>query len=537
MKLNRSELRSPAWQRSGIGLPAFDREAAAARAEKAPRWLHFGAGNIFRAFPAAVLQKLLDAGEADTGLIVAEGFDTEIIDRIYRPSDNLSLLVTLRGDGTVDKQVIASVTQALAMERGRIEDWNRLTAVFQSPSLQMASFTITEKGYQLQDASGVYFGQVARDLAAGPDQAESYMGKVAALCYARYQAGGCPLALVSMDNFSHNGDRLKQAVLTFAEAWEERGLAAKGFLSWLRDGGRVSFPWTMIDKITPRPDPQIQAMLEADGLEGMTPVVTEKHTYIAPFVNAEECQYLVIEDWFPAGRPALEKGGMIFTDRETVDKVERMKVCTCLNPLHTALAVFGCLLSYEKISDEMRDPQLRKLVFDLGYKEGLPVVTDPGILDPARFIDEVLTMRIPNPFMPDTPQRIATDTSQKISIRFGETIKAYLAEPQRDIRTLTLVPLVLAGWLRYLLGVDDQGTPFAVSPDPMYEDLKGQLCGIALGRTENAAGKLAPILRNEKLFGVDLFAAGLAEQVTGYFEEMTAGTGAVRAVLRKYVQE
>ena len=90
--------------------------------------------------------------------------------------------------------------------------------------------------------------------------------------------------------------------------------------------------------------------------------MTSKNTYVAPFVNAEETEYLVIEDAFPNGRPKLEKGGLMFTDRETVDKVEKMKVCTCLNPLHTALAVFGCLLGYTKISDEMKDPQLVKLV-------------------------------------------------------------------------------------------------------------------------------------------------------------------------------
>lgn len=538
MKLKLSELNnSAAWQSAGIGLPSFDRAAMIQRTKASPRWIHFGAGNIFRAFPAAVLQTLLDKGAEDTGLIVAEGFDTEIIDRVYKPCDDLSLLVTLRGDGTVDKRIIASIAESLTMERSRAADWNRLTEIFQSPSLQMASFTITEKGYQLQDASGRYFGQMEADLAAGPQAAESYMGKVAALCYARYQAGGRPLALVSMDNFSHNGDRLKDAVIAFAEGWAEKDLADKGFLTWLQDAQRVSFPWTMIDKITPRPDPKIQAMLEADGLENMKPVVTEKHTYIAPFVNAEECEYLVIEDWFPAGRPALDAGGMIFTDRETVDKVERMKVCTCLNPLHTALAVFGCLLSYEKISDEMQDPQLRRLVFDLGYKEGLPVVTDPGILDPEEFLKQVLTVRIPNPFMPDTPQRIATDTSQKISIRFGETIKAYLADPDRDTGMLTLVPLVLAGWLRYLLGVDDQGTAFTVSPDPLYEELKGQLAGITLGEAADTASKLAPILENEKLFGVNLFDAGLAEQVIAYFDEMTAGPGAVRNVLKKYVTE
>ena len=121
----------------------------------------------------------------------------------------------------------------------------------------------------------------------------------------------------------------------------------------------------------------------------------------------------------------MEKAGLYFTDRETVDKVEKMKVCTCLNPLHTALAIFGNLLGFTLIADEMKDEDLVKLVNILGYKEGLPVVVDPKILSPKAFIDEVVQKRIPNPFMPDTPQRIACDTSQKLSIRFGETIKAY----------------------------------------------------------------------------------------------------------------
>ena len=76
----------------------------------------------------------------------------------------------------------------------------------------------------------------------------------------------------------------------------------------------------------------MEELLKKDGLENLDPVITSKKTYVAPFVNAEESQYLVIEDSFPNGRPSLEKGGFIFTDRKTVDKVEKMKVCTCLNP-------------------------------------------------------------------------------------------------------------------------------------------------------------------------------------------------------------
>lgn len=184
----------------------------------------------------------------------------------------------------------------------------------------------------------------------------------------------------------------------------------------------------MIDKITPRPDAQVEEILKTDGVEELNPVVTAKNTYIAPFVNAEETQYLVIEDDFPNGRQKLEECGILFTDRETVDKVEKMKVCTCLNPLHTCLAIFGCLLGYRKISDEMKDRELVKLVETVGYQEGLPVVINPGILNPKEFLDTVLKVRLTNPFIPDTPQRIATDTSQKLAIRFGETIKEYEAD-------------------------------------------------------------------------------------------------------------
>ena len=269
-------------------------------------------------------------------------------------------------------------------------------------------------------------------------------------------------------------------------------------------------------------------------MEELDPVITGKHTYVAPFVNAEECQYLVIEDHFPNGRPALEKGGLIFTSRETVDMVERMKVCTCLNPLHTALAVFGCLLGYERISEEMKNPSLRKLVEQIGYTEGLPVVTDPGILDPKEFLDTVLNVRIPNPFMPDIPQRIATDTSQKLAIRFGETIKAYAADPALKVSDLKFIPLVFAGWLRYLMGVDDFGKAFPLSPDPRLQELTAVVDSITPGDPVDAKAVLGNVLSDASLWGVDLCALGMDTTVYRYFEELTAGPGAVAATLQKY---
>ncbi|MGB7595292.1 MAG: mannitol dehydrogenase family protein, partial [Erysipelotrichaceae bacterium] len=232
---------------------------------------------------------------------------------------------------------------------------------------------------------------------------------------------------------------------------------------------------------------------------------------------------------------ALEKVGVIFTDRQNVDKVEKMKVCTCLNPLHTALAIFGCLLGYGKISDEMKDADLRKMVEIIGYTEGLPVVVDPLILSPKAFIDEVIQVRIPNPFMPDTPQRIATDTSQKLAIRFGETIKSYVARDDLDVSTLRLIPFVLAGWCRYLLGIDDDGNPFTVSSDPMLDTLRHQLEGLVLGQPGPFDTVLSPILSNKKIFGVDLIEIGLDQAILDDFTAMMAGPGAVRTTLQRHL--
>ena len=221
------------------------------------------------------------------------------------------------------------------------------------------------------------------------------------------------------------------------------------------------------------------------------------------------------------------------TDRETVNKTERMKVTTCLNPLHTALAVYGCMLGYTLICEEMKDSELRLLVERLGYKEGLLVVTDPGILSPREFIDEVVTKRLPNPFMPDAPQRIATDTSQKVGIRFGETIKSYAAMGRAD--SLTAIPLAIAGWLRYLLGVDDSGKPMEISPDPLKDELTSQLSGIELGSPESYKGQLLPILKNASIFGSDLVEIGMSSLIERMFVGMLSGAGAVRATLRKYL--
>ncbi len=532
MKLNREGLQDrAAWKAAGVTLPAFGWTQMAEQTKAAPTWVHFGAGNIFRGFVARLQQTLLNKGLVSGGSVAADTFDYDIIDRVYTPYDCMTLLVSLLPDGNMGKEVVASIAEGLRAGSDDPRDGERLKDIFRAPSLQMVSFTITEKGYALTNLHGEYLPMVQADFTSGPDKCAHAMSVCAALLWERYRAGGAKIALVSMDNCSHNGEKLRQSLLAVAGQWQQHGHVDAGFVAWLSDENQVAFPWTMIDKITPRPAKEVEEALSALGIADMTTIVTSRNTYIAPFVNAEAPEYLVVEDRFPNGRPPLEQAGVYMTDRETVNMTERMKVTTCLNPLHTALAVFGCLLGYDRISAEMKDPDLKALVERIGYDEGLPVVVDPGILRPVDFLREVLEQRLPNPFMPDAPQRIATDTSQKVPIRFGETIKAYAQTPGLSARQLTFIPLAIAGWIRYLLGVDDRGGVMEVSPDPMLPQLQAQLAGVTLGDPDSLGQCLAPILSNALLFGVDLAAVGLSGKIETMVRGMLRGPGAVRDTL------
>lgn len=240
-----------AWEAVGIELPKYDLELVAHNTRVRPQWVHFGAGNIFRGFVANAQQQLLNSLKADTGIIAAETFDFGMIDKAYKPYDNLTLLVLMSADGKFHKSVVASIVESLATEQNRPDDYLRLLEVFENPTLQMASFTVTEKGYGLTGPDGKYLAVVERDLVNGPEQPVHVMSIATSLAYRRYLKGQHPMTLVSMDNCSHNGDLLKDSMIAIAKEWTRRGLVEKGFADYLQNEEKITFPLTMIDKITP----------------------------------------------------------------------------------------------------------------------------------------------------------------------------------------------------------------------------------------------------------------------------------------------
>jgi fructuronate reductase len=137
--------------------------------------------------------------------------------------------------------------------------------------------------------------------------------------------------------------------------------------------------------------------------------------------------------------------------------------------------------------------------------------------------------------MPDDPRRIATDTSQKVGIRFGETIKNY--KENGRLAELVAIPLAIAGWMRYLLAVDDNGGAMEVSSDPLKKDLQAKLAGIKWNDPASYRGQLRQILANPVIFGSDLTETVLADKIEAIFLELLAGQGAVRATLHKHISE
>ena len=515
------------WLEKNYKLPEFDIQKVIDKTKKSPTWLHFGAGNIFKTFLASAEQKLLNEGLSDTGIIVCETFDEEIIEKTYRPFDNISISCTLKSSGTIQKDIIASITESLTKT-----DIKRLKEIMESESLQMLTFTVTEKGYIIKNTKGEYLEDTLHDFKNFVPEQKTLMGFLSYLCYIRFKANKLPVTLVSLDNYSHNGSVLHSAVKVFANAWVENGFVPNDFIDYINNEKLIYCTWSMIDKITPRPSEIVRDIIKNDGIENTDIIVTNKNSYASIFANAEELEYLAIEDKFTNGRPPLERVGVLFSDRDTIDKIEKMKVCTCLNPLHTTLAIFGHLLGYKLISEEMKDNDLLTLIKNIGYKEGLPVVVDPKIIDPKKFIDEVINIRLPNPYMPDGPMRIASDTSQKMPIRFGETIKAYEIDETKKASDLVYIPFVFAAWIRYLMGIDDNGNAILLSPDPRLDELCEYIKDIHLGDTD-VGDKLKPILSDASIFGVNLYKVGLASKVENYFLMLINGENSVRDALKK----
>ena len=249
----------------------YDRQQMKEKTRKDPEWIHFGCGNLFRAFEALYCDKLLDEGVLEKGVIAVSGRNSDIIDTYYRSFDDLYIAVTIRSDGTINKRIVGSIAESL-----KIDDEERLKEIFQNANLKVASFTITRRGY-LANKNNDYFRQIV-----------SYL-------YHRYQNGAYPLTMSSHDSFDNNGEILKRAVNYWAVKYDD-----PDFINYIND--KISFPTSMIEKMVPKPERTIGEILKKDGVEDISDL--DPDFYLNCYCNGEEVEYLFIEDDFANGRPS-----------------------------------------------------------------------------------------------------------------------------------------------------------------------------------------------------------------------------------------
>lgn len=517
------------WRKMEVTLPRYNIEAMRIATKENPTWVHFGMGNLFRGYIAGLQHRLLHEGSVSSGIVAVECYDEKLRKYLNVNTGKLTLDVTLLPDGSQTREVVGSVGEIVGHKIAR------LRSIFEKSSVQMVTLTITPEAYNLCGEDGNYTEEVAQDLTKdGFKNPQHVLSLLTASLYARFKKGNAtPIALVSFDTFGSQGSPLKDKLVEIATKWYKLGLVPVEFLRYLREDKKVSYPQVVLDKKVQIPLVHVKSVLKKAGLEGLADKRTDKGNRLSPYVNGEREQHLWIENKFPNGRPPLDKLGVQFTTKKgLIEAQDRMETC-CLQPLEFVLGIYGSLLGYHYTGDMMKDQSLSDLVHCVGYQEGLSVVTTAK--DETKiYLDEVFTKRLPNGYMKQTPSSFVGESGLKMTRCFGETLKRYVKKG-KPMEEMVGIPLAIAGWLRYLLEVDDRLQPMSVVLDDTSEIVQNNLQGIVVGKPETYRGQLRVLLTNDQLFGVNLQEVGLATKIEELFVAQLAGEGAVKATVKQHI--
>lgn len=412
-----------------IARPQYDRDAIS------PGIAHIGVGGFHRAHQAMYMDRLFSAGtDLDWGIIgIGLREEDRAMHEALSAQDGLYTLVLKHPDGHRERRVIGSLLDHLLYPDAPEAVLERLA----DPAIRIVSLTITEGGYNVSRTDGSFDltdPAVASDL-AGEGTPRSVFGVVTEALRRRRDRGIGPFIVMSCDNLEGNGEVARTAFTTFADARDEE-LGA-----WMRE--HVSFPSTMVDRITPvTPDHDREENTAAIEMIDAWPVVAE------PFTQ------WVIQDDFPAGRPAWETVGAQLV--EDVTPYELMKL-RLLNSMHQAIAYFGHLLGHTYAHEAMQEPRLVELLRRYWRTEAIPTLPPvPGV-----DLDEytaTLEDRYGNSHVADTLARLCADSSNRIPPWLVPVVRENLAS-DGEVRHAAAI---IASWARYAEGMDEDGNPIDV---------------------------------------------------------------------------
>lgn len=375
--------------------------------------LHLGLGSFHRAHQAVYLQALHDKGDTSWTLAGANiRGDMQGVEAALIAQHGVYHVETVNPAGQRAYQEVRSIAHVIPWDEslcGAVEYGAR-------PEVKIISFTVTEAGYYLTPQHGLdlNFPDLVSDLEKGTHL--TIYGALAAILNHRRAQNAGKVTLLSCDNLRSNGERFHAG---FAEFLTRRGDNA--LLSWLTS--HTSTPCDMVDRITPRPKPDVAPRVKAAcGGDDKCPVM------------AEDFIQWVIEDHFVAGRPAWETVGVELV--ASVLPYEEAKI-RLLNAPHAVIAWAGTLRGMRYVHEGVQDPQIRSFAYDYVTNDVLPVL-EPSPLDLQAYRDKVLE-RFSNAYIEDTNQRVAADGYSKIPGWVTPTIQERLARGE-GIESIAMIP-------------------------------------------------------------------------------------------------
>jgi len=394
-------------------------------ADPALTMLHLGLGSFHRAHQAVYIHQLQQTG--DHRWTLAGGN--------IRPDmqDTIDALIAQGGAYTLETVTPHnqhSYTRITAIQTVVPFDaeLSGLVRIGADANTRIISFTVTEAGYYL-DARyqlDLNFADLRADLAAAKaaEPVSTIYGALASILRARMAANAGPVTLLNCDNLRHNGERSRGGLLQFIEL-----LGDSALLAWMQTN--TTSPNAMVDRITPRPTPEVRArVLAATGVDDPAALMGES------FIQ------WVIEDNFIAGRPAWETVGVEMVD--SVQAYEEAKI-RLLNATHSCIAWAGTLVGYTYIHEGTLDPVIRQLAHDYVTDDTIPVLL-PCPIDLEVYRDVVLD-RFGNPAIADTNQRVAMDAFSKIPAMIAPTIRDRLARGE-TIHSVAMLPALFLAYLQ-----------------------------------------------------------------------------------------
>ena len=474
-----------------VQTPAYD------RSRLTPGIVHIGLGNFHRAHMAVYLDDLFAMGESHDWAILGAGVrapDARMREAL-KGQDCLSTVIELDPKGKTARRV-GSMIDFLTVEG----DNAALIAAMSRPEIRIVSLTVTEGGYYVDPATG-RFDPTHPDIVAdgaNPDKPATAFGAILAALKARRAAGVQPFTVMSCDNLPGNGHVTEAAVVGLAR------LSDPALADWVQ--ANVAFPNGMVDRITPATGPRERDMAASFGLTA-DPVP----------VTCEPFRQWVLEDNFPAGRPALEKVGVTFTPDVHAYEVMKIRI---LNGGHAIIAYPGGLLDIEYVHEAMADPQIRAFLEKVEREEILPIV--PPV--PNTDLNDYFTLivdRFANPEVADPERRLCLDGSNRQPKFIIPSIADNLAKGTVP-RGLILESAL---WCRYCMGSSDAGKTIEPN-DPNWDRLQ------ATARA--AATDAAQWLAMEDIYGAVGKDPAVIAAFAGFLTDLCArGT---RAVLADYLK-